>query len=170
MRAPLALALVGMLAACGSGTAPTAPPDTSGARLEAAAIRTGLIDDPARASLVGSWALESDRLCVLPGATGLLRMGALVDYGEGQGCAASGTARREGDRVRVDFGACRFDARFDGDRIVFPADVPAACDQFCAGRASLAALTVERLSSSTAEAETLRSPGGKLLCSQASGS
>lgn len=169
MRAPLALMLAGMLAACGSGTAPSASSDTSGARLEAAAVRTGLVDDPARASLVGSWALETDRLCALPGPKGLLRLGVLVDYGEGQGCAASGTARRDGDRVRVAFGACRFDARFDGDRIVFPAELPAACDRLCTGRASLAALTVERLSASTAEAETLRTPGGKLLCTRSSG-
>jgi hypothetical protein len=169
MRALLALAAaVVLLAGCGSRPQPSADATTSGAQLEAAAIRTGLIDDPTRADLLGSWALDTDRVCVVPGAKGRLRLGALVDYGEGQGCAASGTARRSGDRVQMTFGACRFEARFEGDRIVFPAELPASCDSLCTGRASLAALTVERLSTSTAEAETLRTPGGKLLCPTAS--
>jgi hypothetical protein len=168
MRMLPALAAVALLAGCGSRPEASADAATSGARLEAAAIRTGLIDDPTRADLVGSWALDTDRVCVVPGAKGLLRLGALVDYGEGQGCAASGTAQRSGDRVRVAFSTCRFEARFEGDRIVFPAELPASCDSLCTGRASLAALTVERLSTSTAEAETLRTPGGKLLCATAS--
>lgn len=167
MRAAPALAL--LLAACGSASrAPHA--DTAGAQLESAAISTGIVDDPAHASLVGSWALETDRVCVLPLPGDRLRIGALVDYGQGQGCAASGSARREGDHVHVAFDTCRFDATFDGHRIVFPADLPATCDRLCSGRASLAALTVERLSTSTAEAETLRAPGGKLLCASAAGS
>ncbi|PVE59966.1 hypothetical protein DC429_06265 [Arthrobacter sp. TPD3018] len=168
MRTLPALAAVALLAGCGSRPEASSDAATSGARLEAAAIRTGLIDDPTRADLVGSWALDTDRVCVVAGAEGLLRLGALVDYGEGQGCAASGPAQRSGDRVRVAFGTCRFEARFEGDRIVFPAELPASCDSLCTGRASLAALTVERLSTSTAEAETLRTPGGKLLCVPAS--
>ncbi|WP_293877405.1 MULTISPECIES: hypothetical protein [unclassified Sphingomonas] len=148
----------------GCGAPPQAAQDSAGARLEAAAEQAGLVADPARASLVGSWALDTDRVCVVPGASGAYRIGVSIDYGEGQGCAASGSARRGGDRVAVTLGACHFDARFEGDRIVFPATVPAACDRHCTGRASLAALAVEHLSASVSEAETLRSPGGKLLC------
>ncbi|GAA0665246.1 hypothetical protein FHT00_000951 [Sphingomonas insulae] len=160
MRRAPALAL--LLAAC--GTQPQPAQDTPGAKLEAAAVQAGLVIDPATASLVGSWALDTDRLCVLPAERDTFRIGALIDYGEGQGCAASGSARRRGDRVAVTFGACRFDATFDGDRIVFPAELPAACDRFCTGRASLAALTVTHLSTATSEAETLRTPSGRALC------
>lgn len=55
MRALLALAAaVVLLAGCGSRPQPSADAATSGAQLEAAAIRTGLIDDPTRADLLGS--------------------------------------------------------------------------------------------------------------------
>ena len=161
MRRAVALAL--LLAGCGGP--PDAPQeDTPGARLEAAADRAGLIVDPKTASLVGSWARDTDRVCVVPDAGDSYRIGAMIDYGEGQGCAASGTARRRGDRIAIVFGACRFDAAFDGARIAFPAELPPACDGLCTSRASLAALSVERLSGSRSEAETLRTPAGKRLC------
>lgn len=160
MRRVLLAAL--LLAGCGSPQ--PAPQDTPGSRLERASLRAGLVVDPAQASIAGSWAADTDRLCIVPADRDSFRIGALIDYGEGQGCAAAGTARRRGETVAVTFGACRFDARFDGDRIVFPATLPAACDRFCTGRASLDSLTVNRLSGAVAEAATLRTPSGKRLC------
>ena len=152
-----------LLAGCGDDPA-TPANDTAGARLETAATEAGLVVDPAKISLIGAWARDTDRVCVVPGEGDALRIGARVDYGEGQGCAASGTATRSGDRIRVTFGACRFEARLDGDRIVFPAEVPGDCDRLCAGRASLAALAVDHLSASLSEAATLRAPNGDTLC------
>ncbi len=150
-----------LLAAC-SREQPT-PTQTPGSRLEAAAVTQGLVSDPNGGTPVGSWANDSDRLCVAPAAQEL-RLGASVDYGEGQGCVASGTAERRGDRLRVSFGACRFEAAYDGDRITFPAELPSACERFCTGRASLSALTVARLSESASEAAALRTAGGRPLC------
>jgi len=157
-----ALPLALLLAACGAE--PPAARDTPGARLETAAVQTGLIADPAKVSLIGSWASDTDRLCVVRAAQGGLHIGALIDYGEGQGCAASGSVQRRRDAVAIAFGACRFEARFDGERIVFPAELPAVCDRFCTGRASLTALTAEHVSRSQSEAVTLRTPSGKPLC------
>lgn len=157
------MALAPLLAACGS-PAPSPAPDSPGARLETAATQAGLIADPARVPLIGSWALETDRLCVVPAARGAYRIGAVIDYGEGQGCAARGTVTRRGDRLRVAFGTCRFDAALDGDRIVFPGELPGTCDRYCTGRATLAAMRVERLSASISEAAMLRAPNGKSLC------
>ena len=154
------LALCLLLAAC-SRAAP--PPDTPGARLEAAAVSRGLVPDASGGSLVGSWASETDRLCVVPNGD-KLRVGVLIDYGEGQGCAATGEATRKDDRLRFDFGACRFDAHYDGERISFPAELPSACNAACTGRASLTALAVARLSDSASEATTLRAPNGRALC------
>ena len=154
-----ALAPLLLLAACGRA-APA--PDTPGSRLEAAAVARGLVAQQ-DAAVTGSWARDTDRLCVVP-AGDAFRIGASVDYGEGQGCAASGTVRRAGKGLKVELGACRFDAGYDGERISFPAVLPAACDRFCRGRASLSALTVERLSESVSEAQTLRGPDGRLLC------
>ena len=139
--------------------------DSPGARLEAAVVAQGLVADPARATLVGSWARDTDRLCVTGNEGGEQRIGAVVEYGEGQGCSAAGTVRRSGERLRVAMGGdCRFDARFDGERISFPPELPAGCEALCSGRASLAALTVERLSASASEAATLRGRGGVPLC------
>ena len=157
----LLLAILNTLAACDRAAARS---ETAGDRLEQAAEAAGLVADP-NGSLVGAWARETDRVCVVPGSDGTTRIGAVVDYGERQGCAASGTLERSGTRVRVRFGACRFDARFDGERLSFPAELPSACDRVCTGRASLAALSVERQGTSVSEAATLRAPDGTLLCS-----
>ena len=157
MRAALLLLA---LASCGQAPQPDTTP---GGRLEEAAVARGLVADPSKAALTGVWASDVDRLCVLP-AGGTLRLGASIDYGEGQGCAAAGTIKRDGDRLHVSFGECRFYATFDGERIAFPAALPAACSRLCTGRASLTALAVERLSESESEAAALRSPGGRSLC------
>ena len=155
-----ALLLLLLLAGCDRAVRQA---DTPGDRLEAAAVARGLVPDARAGSPVGSWASESDRLCIVPAGRNL-RIGALVDYGEGQGCVAMGDATRKGDRLRVRFGDCRFDARFDGDRIDFPAELPSACTAACTGRASLTALAVSRLSDSASEAATLRAPNGRALC------
>lgn len=159
MKRVLLLAL--MLGGCGREPA-TPVADSAGARLEAAAETAGIVPDP-NAPLQGSWARDTDRVCVV-GTEKTARIGVSVDYGENQACAASGTVERSGDALKLAFGTCKFDARFDGDRIVFPAEVPEACESLCTGRASLAALTVDRLSESRSEAATLRSTKGKLLC------
>ncbi|MDB5695544.1 MAG: hypothetical protein JWN21_1087 [Sphingomonas bacterium] len=149
-----------LLAAC-QQSKPSA--DTPGARLEIAAVARGLVPDPAGGTLFGIWANETDRLCVVPGGRAD-RIGARVDYGEGQGCSAAGTVERDGAALRITFGECRFEAEFDGERIAFPAVLPAACGRVCSGRASLTALTVERLSESVSEAAMLRGADGKPLC------
>ncbi len=137
----------------------------AGARLEQAAVAAGLVVDPASQSIVGAWARDTDRACIVPGDGKGDRFGVLIDYGLGQGCAASGTVRRSGDTLDVRLGEdCRLTARFDGTRVVFPTEVPPACDRRCTGRASLAALTVERQSESVSEALSLRTPGGRPLC------
>ena len=155
-----AAALLLLLAAC-HRAAPVE--DTPGARLEAAAVARGLVADTQGGSPVGSWASDSDRLCIVPHGD-RLRLGVLVDYGEGQGCAGTGEVRRDADRLKVQLGSCRFDARYDGDRIAFPAELPSACNALCTGRASLTALAVDRQSASASEAAMLRAPGGRRLC------
>lgn len=137
---------------------------TPGARLEAAAVAQGLVVDPARATLAGLWARDTDRLCITGSEGGEQRVGILIDYGEGQGCSAAGEVRRTGDRLAMSLGECRLEARFDGERIVMPAKVPSACDALCTGRATLAAMEVEQLSSATSEVSTLRRRGGTPLC------
>jgi hypothetical protein len=134
--------------------------------LEAAAIEAGVIPDPNNTDLSGLYARDTDRVCVIPD-TSAYRIGVFVDYGDQQSCGGSGTVTRVGEKLHVDFenaDGCSFDARFEGDRIVFPGRLPDGCQKLCAHRASIAALDVSRLSDSVSEASTLRDARGKLLC------
>ncbi|MEG8013230.1 hypothetical protein [Sphingomonas sp. 22R3R2A-7] len=83
----------------------------------------------------------------------------------GPGLCREGVAEREGAALRLTFGDCRIVAQYDGDRIVFPATVADACQALCTGRATLAAVTVDRQSMARSEALTLRSSKGTRLCS-----
>ncbi len=164
-----ALLAVLMLAACNRSDpkAPAATPTPQG--LEAAAIQAGVIPDPANTDITGLYARESDRICIVPTATAY-RIGVFVNYDEQQNCGGSGTVTRVGETLHITLGRggdaadCSFDARFEGDRIVFPARVPDACQKVCTGRSSVAALDVNRLSESVSEASTLRDAKGRLLC------
>jgi hypothetical protein len=103
----------------------------------------------------------------VPSATAY-RIGVFVDYGDQQNCGGSGVVTRVGEHLHVEFDkieGCSFDARFEGDRIVFPGRLPDACQKLCMRRASLAGLDVSRLSDSVSEASTLRDAKGRLLCS-----
>ncbi|MDE0877742.1 MAG: hypothetical protein OSB00_03610 [Sphingomonas bacterium] len=164
MRRAAAIA-IGVLVIAGCSRAPSISDNgTTGSALEAAAQRTGLIVDPATIDPVGAWARATDRVCVVPAADGKYRVGALIDYGAGQNCAASGIAERRKDGLRIDFGACRIDARLSGDRLIFPATVDEACARYCRGRASFAALSVDHVSDARSEAVTLRAPDRTPLC------
>jgi len=161
MTRTAAVALMALLAGCHRSEPAAAA--TAGDQLEAVAVASGLVIDPAARSLTGSWARDTDRACIVPAGKDS-RIGVAIDYGEGQTCAARGTVRRVGDALDIRLGACRVRASFDGERITFPGAVPAACERLCTGRASLAAMMVDRLSDSQSEAATLRAPNGRLLC------
>ena len=162
LRLPLAAALLGWLTGCERPS--PSPAATVGATLEASARARGLVGDPSSINPTGVYAGETDRACVMP-ERGDYRIGVSVDYGEGQGCLARGTARGKGS-LDVRLGdRCRFTALLDGDRIVFPALLPAACDRGCRGRASLATFSATRLSASASEAGSVPAMDGRALCS-----
>lgn len=163
MRSRLGALALALLSACQRESAPDRSPQ-AGERLERAAIELGMVSRGA-ASPVGVFAAEGDRACLLPdGGSDRYRLGASVDYGEGQNCVARGIARG-GETLTIDFGGgCRFDGRITRDDLRFPAVLPEACARYCAGRASLSAMHVERLSETPAEAERLRGADGRLLC------
>lgn len=155
-----------LLVACSKPPEKPAATARPASGLEAAAIEAGVIADPASTDITGLYARDTDRVCIVPNATAY-RIGVFVDYGENQTCGASGVVSHVGETLNVDFPqapGCNFDARFEGDRIVFPGEVPQACGTLCRGRASVAALDLERLSGSVSEASTLRDARGKLLC------
>lgn len=161
-----ALALLLLTAGCSRAAPPIATNAAAPSGLEAAAIEAGVIPDPKHADITGLYTRETDRVCVVPSATAY-QIGVFVDYGDDQHCSGLGDVTRVGETLHVAFSdaaGCGFDARFEGDRIVFPGTVPDACRMLCSQRASIAGLTVDQLSDSAAEAATLRDARGRLLC------
>lgn len=141
----------------------------AGAKLEQAAIASGVIRDRASADLTGVYANDPERVCVVPAAQDF-RIGVTLDYGEGQQCSAVGSLKRSGAALKVDLGdGCAFDARFDGQGISFPGALPDACQKKCSGRATMAGLSVDTLSSSLSEATTLADAKGLALCAPEGG-
>ncbi len=157
-----ALSLLLLLGGCGSGQGePAAAPTQT---LEQAALAAGLVADPAKADPTGLYARDTDRLCLVP-AGDRFRVGVTIRFDERQGCLGRGTATRSGDALDIELPNCRIAASYDGQRIVFPANLPEGCSALCSDRATMSALEVEQLSASAAEAATLRDEGGRLLCS-----
>lgn len=162
----LGLGLLLGLAGCGA-PAP-APSPNAAIDLETAAIQRGLIRDPRDTAIAGAYARGPDRLCIVPSGQGH-RIGIVIDYGEGNGCRATGTVRRTGEGLALTLGrdgACRFTARYDGDHLALPGALPPACQRLCTGRAALAGAQFARLGESAAEARAMRDPEGKLLCGE----
>jgi hypothetical protein len=157
-----------VLTACHSQ--PTQPAaNATPSSLEVAAIAAGVIDDPSTIDPTGLYARDRDKLCVVPSATAF-RVGVYIDYGDGYSCSGSGEATRAGETLHVELTSapgCAFDATFDGERIAVPGRLPDACQRACTSRASLAGLSVEKLSDSPSEAGALRDGRGRLLCGAA---
>lgn len=159
-----------LLAACSGAKQPAGadkPQD-----LEAAAIERGLVRSPKDSEIAGLYARDTDRVCIVPDAAIGYRIGAFVDYGDRITCSGSGTVTRAGETLHIELGGkdgagdagCSFDAKFDGDKIVFPGALSDGCAKLCARRASYAGLEVSRLSESAAEAAAMRDANGKRLC------
>jgi len=156
------IALLLFLAGCSPGgpsTKPQAPQD-----LESAAIARGLVRDPKDSEIAGLYARDTDRLCIVPRDSGY-RIGAYVDYGDRVSCSGAGKLSRVGTVLHVELSSmCSFNARVEGNRIVFPGAVPDGCAKLCTGRASFSALAALRISEAVSEAQALRDPQGRRLC------
>ncbi len=163
-RAGRAIVLGLLLSACGGAERESsAPGDGAGLALEKAAVAAGIVADPRHLDPVGAYASATDRVCIVR-QDGALQIGASIDYGDRQSCIARGAASGR-ETLKVDFGeACSFEARFDGERIAFPATLPSGCDRRCTGHATMTALSASRLSSADAEARAMRGPDGEPLC------
>lgn len=98
------LALLLGLSGCGAPS--PAPVPAASADLETAAIQRGLVRDPKDVSMAGAYARGPDRLCIVP-AGRAHRIGIVIDYGEGNGCRATGLARRTGEGLALVLGGRR---------------------------------------------------------------
>ena len=139
--------------------------------LERAAIESGVIADPAHVSPVGLFQRRheagTDRLCVLPDTGRHFRFGVEAIFGRDEHCRGSGTARRAGDKLILQFSGaprCIIVAQYDGDRIAMPGVVDMNCARLCDGRGSLEGVSLPRLASDAAAALAAHSRENDALC------
>lgn len=165
-----ALAVALLLAGCSPGAkradavASTATSDA----LDAAAVASGQLPVPDSRSVAGTYAattnIGTDRMCVVAEGD-RLRVGVLVSYGNGGECVGRGGGERTAGGLRATFGpGCVIDTTLDGYNVVFPGRLPPGCRTLCRGRASLAGVTIPKLSDGETDARSLTDLGGAPLC------
>lgn len=178
---PWAAALPLMLAACG-GSDTDKSPNLGGDSLELAAQERGLLGDdmPPPAGIFERRSGDGrDRLCVVGaddgavgGNSGDWRFAAeLMTQGQGR-CLTSGqliladAKDSENGQARQSWKlrfrgktGCEVDAMTEGDVLILPDHLPAACSNICAGRVNLQGAELERTSWAEPEARALRLRG-----------
>lgn len=138
--------------------------------LERAAIESGVIADAGRISPVGLYQRRHeagrDLLCVVADGPNKFRIGAEVEFGEGQTCKGRGTARRAGDKLILRFprAQCTIVATYEGDRVALPGVVDVHCADLCQNRASMEGVAFPRLAYDEKAALAARDRGGDGLC------
>lgn len=134
----------------GSGAAPGAPAQT--------ATLTGLYESgtaPARS-----------QICMIESA-GRARFGLVARLPGGESCSGSGTATRSGSALRLVMEgdeACTIDARIDGTRVAFPAQLPAGCSYYCSRGGRLAGAAFDKTGGTEADARRAEDLVGDPLC------
>lgn len=170
-----------LLAGC-DGSTPDAPrnaavpdasaPTTAGQSLENLAVESGVLSDTPDRDPAGGYGRGyeggRDRLCVLgqDAASGDHRFAIEIRIGAEEYCRGTGTVRQQGDALtfRFDAGGCSVTARYEGDRIRFPGAVDGACAALCSRRASLAGVSLPRLSDGESGAVGVTNKDGAPLC------
>ena len=165
-----------LLAACGAQDSMTnsgapastasAPGDSPATSTPAAAVQT--------ASLTGLYeggpAERRNQLCVIDRATGDARFG-LVLWGPGsEGCSGAGSAVRRGDALRLTMSGdepCAIDARIEGTRVSFPAQLPPGCAYYCSRGARIAGAAFDKTGGTAEDAMRAQDLAGDRLCAGA---
>lgn len=161
-----------LLSGCGGGS--DNPVDSDHA-LERAAAERGLIG-VAMAEPAGIFERRlgnmRERLCVARSGDEGWRFAAELSAGTGASCLTGGVllvsdALSDGDEPQSQswkmrfrgLDGCEIEAVAQGDALLLPDHMPAACSKLCAGRASLVGAEMERTSWAEAEALALRLRG-----------
>ena len=145
MRAWLALLVLTVLSACDS-KAPAVIDDTAGAgsALDRQAINAGILPDPDNLEFSGRFEtrgdLGTDKFCAVSDGTEQFKIGVLAVSGAESKCEGQGTAKIDGDKVRISLqgkGTCEIDAQYDGVELRFAGSIASGCAAYCSERASL---------------------------------
>lgn len=175
MNRALPLAWLALLAGCsetqaGGDSAVVTP-------LDAAAIEAGVITDPDRLDLAGSFSdtggTGSDAFCASGNRDAGYKVGVLVTFGASSQCEGRGDAALSGEQVRIDLtrngdgdtmNGCSFAARFDGNALSLPGSLPGGCAAACSDRGSLAGASFALVEAGQAAALQQRGRSAARLC------
>lgn len=163
------------LASCGGGedrtaNTATAPDPATASALEQAAVEAGVVAEVDSLSPVGLYRQRHeaglDSLCIVGGGDGETRFGLEAVFGRDISCRGHGRLSRSGDRLTLSFAgsSCRIEAEYQGDRIVFPGTIDAACNRLCTERGSLEGVSFPRVSREESVARDARAQDRTKLC------
>ncbi len=140
----LSVITVLILAGCDAGGSVPFTGGSSGDELDQLAIDKGLLPDPTARTFEGRFETRSDlgtdKFCAVADRDSEYRIGFLSVYGPESKCEGQGTARQDGDKVRITLSGkkeCAFDASYDGIVLRYPGEVPVGCASYCSRNASM---------------------------------
>ena len=111
-------------------------------------------------------ASRRSQMCVVERG-GSARFGLVIWSGQSDSCSGSGTAARQGDRLRLSMEGdepCTVEARIEGTRVTFPASVPASCAYYCSRGGRIAGATLDKTGGAEADALRAEDLVGDRLC------
>ncbi len=108
-----------------------------------------------------------NQMCVIEREGQRTRFG-IVTWGRGDyNCSGSGTATREGDRLRLAMDgseACVIEARLSGRQVSLPASLPQGCAYYCGPESALAGTSFDKVGGEEADARRAVDLVGDPLC------
>ncbi|HEY1145661.1 MAG TPA: hypothetical protein VGE84_04910 [Allosphingosinicella sp.] len=114
----------------------------------------------------GEGAGPTNQMCII--AKGGAHHFGLVVWGSGMhSCSGTGTATREGGRLRLSMAGdetCTNDATISGKTITLPAAIPDGCAYYCGARASLANARFTQKGTTERDAARAKDLVGESLC------
>ena len=170
-------ALLACLLLAGCSVSQAGGDDDALTPLDAAAIDAGVIVDPQAIDLAGAFAdpgaTGADSFCARGDRIRGYKVGVLVRFGASSQCEGTGSAQLAGEAAELSLSrngkgdaiaGCRFSAQFDGNALVVPGSVPAACAALCSDRASLAGASFALVEPGNAAAGGATGRSVKRLC------
>lgn len=115
----------------------------------------------------GDGAPRANQLCIVENAGETPRFGLVVWGANLHSCSGSGTAEREGDRLRLKMAGdetCTIDARISGAGIVLPDSVPDGCAYYCGAEARLTGARFDQVGTGRDDAAKAKDLVGDPLC------
>ncbi|HWH22269.1 MAG TPA: hypothetical protein VNT25_03120 [Allosphingosinicella sp.] len=165
------IALVLLVASCSPGESQQGGGNDSAAEAgQAAPPRDAKAGGPRIASLVGLYeageGTQKHQMCIVEGKSGH-RFGVKIWGSSMHSCSGSGTAVREGDRLKLSMSgdaACTVEATIDRNRVKMPEGVPEGCSYYCGAQATFGGVELAQTGSNKADAMRATDFVGEPLC------